>query len=62
MRWLMDWLSNRRRIAELEARVAELQRQLHAAASTDGTLRVLVRALRDCNRDLDERLIATEER
>ena len=60
MRLLMDWLFNRRRIAELEARVDELQRAQAVIVATDQTLRVLVAALRDCNRELDERLHAME--
>lgn len=60
MRRLMDWLFARRKIADLEARVQALLAEKSLAEVHERRMRLLIAVLRDCNRDLDERLNAVE--
>ena len=65
---VLDWLFNRREIRELRA---ELERhrgtyvvrenRLHALIKENQQQRVLIEALRDVNKTLDERLIEMEK-
>ena len=65
---VLDWLFNRHLIRELRA---ELERhrgtyvvrenRLHALIKENQQQRVLIEALRDVNKSLDERLIAMEK-
>ena len=66
---MLDWLFNRRVVREL---LAELERhrgtyvhrenRLHSLVKENQQQRVLIEALRDVNKTLDERLIEMEKR
>jgi hypothetical protein len=65
---MLDWLFNRREVRELRA---ELERhrgtyvlrenRIHALVKENQQQRVLIEALRDVNKSLDERLIEMEK-
>jgi hypothetical protein len=65
---LTDWLFNRRALRELRAELerhrgtyVHRENRLHALVKENQQQRVLIEALRDVNRSLDERLIEMEK-
>ena len=65
---LADWLFNRRVLRELRAELerhrgtyVHRENRLHALVKENQQQRVLIEALRDVNRSLDERLIEMEK-
>ena len=65
---LTDWLFNRRVLRELRAELerhrgtyVHRENRLHALVKENQQQRVLIEALRDVNRSLDERLIEMEK-
>jgi hypothetical protein len=64
---MIDWLFNRREVRELRAEVqrrrasyVERETRIHMLTKENQQQRVLIEALRDVNKSLDERLIAME--
>lgn len=64
---MLDWLFNRRELRELRAEVqsrrdsyAERENRIQMLTKENQKQRVLIDALRDVNKSLDERLIAME--
>ena len=64
---MLDWLFNRREVRELRAEVQRRrasyvarESRLHMLTKENQQQRVLIEALRDVNKSLDERLIAME--
>jgi hypothetical protein len=65
---MLDWLFNRRILRELRAELerhrgtyANRENRLHALIKENQQQRVLIEALRDVNKSLDERLIEMEK-
>jgi len=65
---MLDWLFNRRELRELRAEVqrrrasyVERETRIHMLTKENQQQRVLIEALRDVNKSLDERLIAMEK-
>jgi len=65
---LTDWLFNRRVVRELQAELerhrgtyAHRENRLHALVKENKQQRVLIEALRDVNKTLDERIIEMEK-
>jgi hypothetical protein len=65
---MLDWLFNRREVRELRAEVqrrrasyVERETRIHMLTKENQQQRVLIEALRDVNKSLDERLIAMEK-
>jgi len=64
---MIDWLFNRREVRELRAEVqrrrasyVERETRIQMLADENRKQRILIDALRDVNKSLDERLIAME--
>jgi CHAD domain-containing protein len=64
---MLDWLFDRRELRELRAEVqrrrasyVERETRIHMLRKENQQQRVLIEALRDVNKSLDERLIAME--
>jgi hypothetical protein len=64
---MLDWLFNRRELRELRDEVqrrrasyTERETRIHMLTKENQQQRVLIEALRDVNKSLDERLIAME--
>ena len=64
---MLDWLFNRRELRELRAEVqrrrasyVERETRIHMLTKENQQQRVLIEALRDVNKSLDERLIEME--
>jgi hypothetical protein len=65
---MIDWLFNRRELQELRAEVqrrrasyVERETRIHMLTKENQQQRVLIEALRDVNKSLDERLIEMEQ-
>jgi hypothetical protein len=64
---MLEWLFNRREVRELRAEVqrrrasyVERETRIHMLTKENQQQRVLIEALRDVNKSLDERLIEME--
>jgi len=64
---MLDWLFNRREVRELRAEVqrrrasyVERETRIHMLTKENQQQRVLIEALRDVNKSLDERLVEME--
>jgi hypothetical protein len=65
---MLDWLFNRREVRELRAELerhrgtyVNRENRLHALIKENQQQRVLIEALRDVNKSLDERLVEMEK-